>query len=200
MRHRKAGVHLSRTSAHRQALFSNMIASLFEHEKIRTTHAKARVTRQVAERTITIARRVGDVLAKSPEKRSAEESARVVQAMRQARTVVRNRDAVQKLFEDIGPRFAARRGGYTRIIKLAPRPGDNAPMSLLELVDGPAEAPQAEAPKAEKAEKATKSKAASSSKAAKAKSEDAAEKAPAEKKPAAKKATKKATKKKAAEE
>jgi large subunit ribosomal protein L17 len=195
MRHRKAGVHLSRTSAHRQALFSNMIASLFEHEKIRTTHAKARATRQVAERTITIARRVGDVLSKSPEKRSAEESARVVQAMRQARTVVRNRDAVQKLFEDIGPRFAARRGGYTRIIKLDPRPGDNAPMSLLELVDGPTEAPKEEAPKAEKA---AKSKAASSAKPAKAKakSDDATEKATAEKKPAAKKASKK----KAAEE
>jgi large subunit ribosomal protein L17 len=195
MRHRKAGVHLSRTSAHRQALFSNMVASLFEHEKIRTTHAKARAARQVAERTITIARRVGDVLAKSPDKRSAEESARVVQAMRQARTVVRNRDAVQKLFEDIGPRMVARRGGYTRIIKLDARPGDNAPMSLLELVDGPT-APKEDAPKTES--KAGKKQAVATDKPAKAKAktEASAEKPAAEKKPAAKKATKK----KAAEE
>jgi len=195
MRHRKAGVHLSRTSAHRQALFSNMVAALFEHEKIRTTHAKARATRQVAERTITIARRVGDVLAKSPEKRSAEEAARVVQAMRQARTVVRNRDAVQKLFEDIGPRFVARRGGYTRIIKLDSRPGDNAPMSLLELVDGPA-APKDDAPKVES--KAGKKKPAVAEKLAKskAKSDEEAEKPVVAKKPAAKKETKK----KAAEE
>ncbi len=199
MRHRKAGVHLSRTSAHRQALFSNMVAALFEHEKIRTTHAKARATRQVAERTITIARRVGDVLAKSPEKRSAEESARVVQAMRQARTVVRNRDAVQKLFEDIGPRFVARRGGYTRIIKLDSRPGDNAPMSLLELVDGPT-APKDDAPKAEgkAGKKKAVSKEASADKPVKAKSEESADKPAAEKKTAAKKATK-ATKTKAAE-
>lgn len=135
MRHQKAGVHLSRTSAHRQALFSNLVAALFEHEKIRTTHAKAHATRRIAERTITIARRVGDVLKKRPEKRTPEEAARVVTAMRQARRVVRSRAAVQKLFEDLGPRFIGRHGGYTRIIKLGERPGDAAPMSLLELVE-----------------------------------------------------------------
>ena len=77
MRHRLAGVRLSRTSAHRKALFSNLIAALFYNERIRTTDAKAKETRRLAERTITWARRVGDVLGKKPERRSLDESARV---------------------------------------------------------------------------------------------------------------------------
>jgi large subunit ribosomal protein L17 len=134
MRHRRAGVHLSRTSAHRQALFSNLVAALFTNERIRTTHAKAHETRRLAERTITWARRVGDVLTKKPDRRSSEESARVVHAVRMARRVVRDRGAVLKLFDEIAPRYLARRGGYTRIVKLGQRPGDAAPMSLLELI------------------------------------------------------------------
>jgi large subunit ribosomal protein L17 len=134
MRHRKAGVHLSRTSAHRQALFSNLVAALFTNEKIRTTDAKAKETRRLAERTITWARRVGDVLGKKPERRTTEESARVVHAVRMARRVVRDRHAVVKLFDEIAPRFLGRHGGYTRIVKLDQRPGDAAPMSLLELI------------------------------------------------------------------
>ncbi len=134
MRHRKAGVHLSRTSAHRQALFSNLVAALFTNERIRTTDAKAKETRRLAERTITWARRVGDVLGKKPERRSTEESARVVHAVRMARRVVRDRHAVVKLFDEIAPRFMGRHGGYTRIVKLDQRPGDAAPMSLLELI------------------------------------------------------------------
>jgi large subunit ribosomal protein L17 len=134
MRHRRAGVHLSRTSAHRQALFSNLVAALFTNERIRTTDAKAKETRRLAERTITWARRVGDVLTKKPERRSTEESARVVHAVRMARRVVRDRGAVLKLFDELAPRFAGRHGGYTRIIKLDQRPGDAAPMSLLELM------------------------------------------------------------------
>jgi large subunit ribosomal protein L17 len=134
MRHRKAGVHLSRTSAHRQALFSNLVAALFTNERIRTTDAKAKETRRLAERTITWARRVGDVLGKKPERRSTEESARVVHAVRMARRVVRDRHAVVKLFDEIAPRFLGRHGGYTRIVKLDQRPGDAAPMSLLELI------------------------------------------------------------------
>ena len=134
MRHRRAGVHLSRTSAHRQALFSNLVAALFTNERIRTTDAKAKETRRLAERTITWARRVGDVLTKKPDRRSTEESARVVHAVRMARRVVRDRGAVLKLFDEIAPRFAGRHGGYTRIIKLDQRPGDAAPMSLLELM------------------------------------------------------------------
>jgi large subunit ribosomal protein L17 len=134
MRHRRAGVHLSRTSAHRQALFSNLVAALLTHERIRTTDAKAKETRRLAERTITWARRVGDVLTKKPDRRSSEESARVVHAVRMARRVVRDRGAVLKLFDELAPRFLARRGGYTRIVKLGQRPGDAAPMSLLELL------------------------------------------------------------------
>jgi large subunit ribosomal protein L17 len=134
MRHQRAGLHLSRTSAHRKSLFSNLVASLFTYERIRTTDAKAKETRRIAERTITWARRVGDVLVKSPEKRTPEESARVVHAVRMARRVVRDRTAVVKLFDEIGPRFLARHGGYTRIVKIGQRPGDAAPMSLLELV------------------------------------------------------------------
>src|SRR5262244_1948043 len=134
MRHRLAGVRLSRTSAHRKALFSNLVAALFTNERIRTTDAKAKETRRLAERTITWARRVGDVLTKKPERRSTEESARVVHAVRMARRVVRDRGAVLKLFDELAPRFAGRHGGYTRIIKLDQRPGDAAPMSLLELM------------------------------------------------------------------
>jgi large subunit ribosomal protein L17 len=134
MRHQRAGVHLSRTSAHRKALFANLVSALFTHERIRTTDAKAKATRRIAERTITIARRLGDVLTKTAEKRSPEESARVVHAMRFARIAVRDRGAVQKLFDEIGPRFLGRPGGYTRIVKIGQRPGDAAPMSLLELM------------------------------------------------------------------
>jgi large subunit ribosomal protein L17 len=134
MRHRKAGVHLSRTSAHRKALFSNLVAALLTNERIRTTDAKAKETRRLAERTITWARRVSDVLTKKADRRTTEESARVVHAVRMARRVVRDRGAVLKLFDEIAPRFEGRRGGYTRIVKLGQRPGDAAPMSLLELL------------------------------------------------------------------
>src|SRR5215475_1684229 len=141
MRHRKAGVHLSRTSAHRKALFSNLVAALLTNERIRTTDAKAKETRRLAERTITWARRVGDVLTKKPDRRSSEESARVVHAVRMARRVVNDRGAVLKLFDEIAPRYLARRGGYTRLVKLGQRPGDAAPMSLLELIPDEMPAP-----------------------------------------------------------
>src|SRR3954451_689846 len=134
MRHQRAGVHLSRTSAHRKALFANLVAALFTNERIRTTDAKAKATRRIAERTITWARRLGDVLTKKPDRRSPEERARVVHAMRMARRTVRDRIAVVKLFDEIGPRYLSRAGGYTRILKVGQRPGDAAPMSLLELI------------------------------------------------------------------
>ena len=174
MRHRRAGVHLSRTSAHRQALFSNLVAALLTNESIRTTDAKAKETRRLAERTITWARRVGDVLTKKADRRSTEESARVVHAIRMARRVVRDRGAVVKLFDEIAPRFLDRRGGYTRIVKLGQRPGDAAPMSLLELIpeDG-APAPKATEPKGKGGAKAKAdaSVSESSQKGAKAKAE-----------------------------
>lgn len=198
MRHQRAGLHLSRTSAHRQALFSNLVASLITYERIRTTDAKAKETRRLAERTITWARRLGDVLTKDPEKRTAEESARVVHAVRMARRVVRDRGAVVKLFEEIGPRFLGRPGGYTRIMKLGQRPGDAAPMSILELIPGEGGAaaaePADEAPATAKAKgKASKAaggeaKAAAPAPAAKAKSAKQGEGAAKKKAPAKAKA------------
>ena len=134
MRHRRAGVHLSRPTAHRKALFSNLVAALLTNERIQTTDAKAKETRRLAERTITWARRVGDILTKKADRRTPDESARVVHAVRMARRIVRDRVAVSKLFDDLAPRYLDRRGGYTRIVKIGQRPGDAAPMSLLELM------------------------------------------------------------------
>jgi large subunit ribosomal protein L17 len=144
MRHKRAGLHLSRTSAHRKALFSNMVAALLTFERIRTTVVKAKEIRRLAERAITLARRLGPILTKKADKRTVEERARVVHAMRMALRVVRDRDAVLKLFEEIGPRFLARHGGYTRLMKVEQRPGDAAPMALLELIpsEGGDAAPQ----------------------------------------------------------
>jgi large subunit ribosomal protein L17 len=134
MRHKRAGLHLSRTAAHRKALFSNMVAALLTYERIRTTAVKAKEIRRLAERAITWARRLGPILTKKAEKRTDEEKAQVVHAMRMALRMVRDRDAVLKLFEEIGPRFLSRHGGYTRIMKVGPRPGDAAPMAILELI------------------------------------------------------------------
>ena len=160
MRHKRAGLHLSRTAAHRKALFSNMVSALLTYERIRTTEVKAKEIRRLAERTITWARRLGPILTKKVEKRSREEQDRVVHAMRMALRVVRDRDAVLKLFEEIGPRFLARHGGYTRIMKIAPRAGDAAPMVLLELL--PAEKKEgdsAPAPKGRAGKEAKEAKA-----------------------------------------
>lgn len=156
MRHKRAGLHLSRTAAHRKALFSNMVAALLTYERIRTTLVKAKEIRRLAERTITWARRLGVILTKKPEKRTVEEKARVVHAMRMALRVVRDRDAVLKLFEEIGPRFLARHGGYTRIMKIAQRPGDAAPMALLELIPAEGAEPESKPAPKGKGEKADK--------------------------------------------
>ena len=116
MRHRNKGRKLSRTHTHRKALLRNMATSLFRHERIETTTAKAKELRPVAERLITLARR-GDV-----------------HARRLAGRKIQDRDVLGKLFEDIAPRYAERPGGYTRILKLGTRKGDGAEMSLIELV------------------------------------------------------------------
>lgn len=116
MRHRKKGRKLSRTPAHRRATLRNMATSLFLHERIETTTAKAKELRPYAERLITLARR-GDV-----------------HARRLAARKIQDRDALGKLFDDIAPRYAERPGGYTRILKLGNRKGDAADMSLIELV------------------------------------------------------------------
>jgi large subunit ribosomal protein L17 len=159
MRHKRAGLHLSRPAAHRKALFSNMVAALLTYERIRTTAVKAKEIRRLAERAITWARRLGPILNKKPDKRTDEERARVVHAMRMALRVVRDRDAVLKLFEEIGPRFLARHGGYTRIMKMAQRPGDAAPMALLELIpDEKSEAESKPVPKGKEAKEPGQSK------------------------------------------
>ena len=119
MRHQRKGRKLGRDSSHRKALFSNQAAALFEHGRIRTTEAKARELRPIAEQLITLARKdPGDV-----------------HAQRQAVSFLRSKDAVHNLFHEVGPRFVDRPGGYTRIVKLGPRGGDSAPMAYIELVD-----------------------------------------------------------------
>jgi len=117
MRHRKSGRQLNRNSSHRQAMFRNMATSLVEHESIRTTLPKAKELRRVVEPLITM---------------SKEDS---VSKRRLAFARLRDKAAVGKLFAELGPRFSARPGGYTRIMKCGMRPGDNAPMAIIEFVD-----------------------------------------------------------------
>ena len=119
MRHQKAGRKFSRTSSHRQAMFSNMAASLIKHELIRTTLPKAKELRRVAEPLITMAKTDG------------------VANRRLAFSRLRDKQAVGKLFVELGPRYTTRPGGYLRILKCGYRAGDNAPMAYVELVDRP---------------------------------------------------------------
>jgi large subunit ribosomal protein L17 len=136
MRHRNSGRQLSRNSSHRHALLRNMATSLLRHETIRTTVPKAKELRRVVEPLITLAK--VDSLAKR----------------RLAFSRLRDDSVVEKLFVDLGPRFKARAGGYTRILKMEPRPGDSAGMALMQLVEAaqvPAE--KTAAPAADKAPK-----------------------------------------------
>ena len=119
MRHQKSGRKFNRTSAHRQVMFSNMAASLFKHEVIRTTLPKAKELRRVAEPLITLAKTDG------------------VANRRLAFSRLRDKEAVGTLFTVLGPRYAARPGGYLRILKCGFRAGDNAPMAFVELVERP---------------------------------------------------------------
>jgi large subunit ribosomal protein L17 len=116
MRHRVAHRKLNRTTDHRLALLRNLVTDLLRHESLRTTEAKAKEVRSLAEKVITLGKH-GDL-----------------HARRQALRVVRDPDVVKKVFDDIAPRYVGRGGGYTRIIKLGPRLGDGAPMAQLELV------------------------------------------------------------------
>ena len=115
MRHRKAGVKLNKTSSHRQAMFRNMVTSLFKYDRIRTTDAKAKELRSWADHMITLAKR-GDL-----------------HARRQAMAIIREKDVVHKLFEEASGRYGAISGGYTRLVKLGIRPGDAARVTLVEL-------------------------------------------------------------------
>jgi large subunit ribosomal protein L17 len=119
MRHQRSGKKLGRDSSHRKALYANLAGALIEHGRIRTTVAKAKAVRPIAEQMITLGRR-GDL-----------------HARRQAVAFLRSKDVVHKLFDEVGPAFAARPGGYTRIVRIGPRPGDAAEMAYLELVEGP---------------------------------------------------------------
>ena len=117
MRHRQTTPQLGRTPAHRKAMLRNMVTDFFKHEKIRTTQAKAKALRPVAEKLITMGKK--DTLT----------------ARRMAARYVRDKGIVKKLFDELAPRYADRPGGYTRIIKLSTRAGDNAQMAIIELVE-----------------------------------------------------------------
>lgn len=116
MRHKKSGRKLGRTSSHREAMFRNMVTSLFEHERIVTTKEKAKELRPIAEKMITLAKK-GDL-----------------HARRQALSYIRSKDVVHKLFGEIKDQFAERNGGYTRILQTGVRRGDCASMAIIELV------------------------------------------------------------------
>ncbi len=129
MRHRKSGRRLGRNSSHRKAMFRNMATSLLLHESIKTTLPKAKELRRVVEPLITLAKEDG------------------VANRRLAFNRLRDKEVVGKLFKDVGPRFKNRPGGYLRILKTGPRPGDAAPMAIVQLVDGPVGGDEAAAEK-----------------------------------------------------
>lgn len=194
MRHRKSGRQFSRNTSHRHAMLRALTANLIAHERIETTDAKAKELRRVAERVITKARRLGAVAYTPQDKLSLADRARRLAAQKQIgrflqRFAVVTKgveeaekvDLIEKVFLDLAKRYKNRAGGYTRIVKVGNRRGDNAPISIIELVEGEADAAAAEGePKAAAAESKPVKKAA--------KKADAAEGA---EKPA-KKATKKA--------
>jgi large subunit ribosomal protein L17 len=122
-------------------MFSNMVASLVQHERVETTFAKAKELRRLAERTITKAVQVADLDEKNL---SADDKARLIHAMRMAKRVVRDEQALYKLFHELGGRFKGRPGGYTRLLHVGHRKGDAAPLSMVELL--PAEAKEPEKP------------------------------------------------------
>ncbi|HIG53024.1 MAG TPA: 50S ribosomal protein L17 [Candidatus Latescibacteria bacterium] len=119
MRHGKKIAKLGRTASHRKAMLSNMMTSLFANERITTTQIRAKALRRTAEKVITFAKR-GDL-----------------HARRQVLRVIADKQIVSKLFDELGPRYKSRNGGYTRVVKLGPRRGDGAFMSIIELVDRP---------------------------------------------------------------
>jgi large subunit ribosomal protein L17 len=139
VRHGRAGFKLGRVTAHRWALFRNLLVALFRHERIMTTEAKAKAVRGLADQMVTLAKR--DTL----------------HARRQVLSMVPDETVVKRLFDTIAARFGDRHGGYTRIIRTGTRPGDRAPMVLLELVDRP-ETPKDKGKKDAKAERAPRDK------------------------------------------
>jgi large subunit ribosomal protein L17 len=120
MRHQKKTIKLGRTAEHRKAMLANQVCSLIQHQRIQTTLAKAKAVRPLAEKMVTLGKKNS------------------LHARRTALAVLRQKDAVQKLFADIAPRTAERKGGYTRIVKLGQRKSDSAPIAFIEWVDAPA--------------------------------------------------------------
>ena len=171
MRHLKAGRKFGRTSAHRKALFRNMVGALIERERISTTLAKAKELRGKVERTITLGKKG------------------TLHARRQAFKLAPQKEAVQKVFGSLADRYANRPGGYTRIIKIGPRRGDNAPMAFIELVDREGETPnpKEEAQKKTATKKETKPKVTEKKAVEKKESKEDTRKKAEPKKPAAKK-------------
>src|ERR671910_121119 len=178
MRHQLSGRQLSRNAPHRWAMLRNMAASLLRHETIKTTVPKAKELRRVVEPLITLGKEDSDA------------------NRRRAFSQLRDAEVVVKLFETLGPRFKARPGGYTRILRMDPRPGDAAPMALMQLLDQPAavaeeaapavEGEEAAAPKKKAAKPAKKASRRVTKKAVKSDAEKAAKKAKAETKAAQK--------------
>jgi large subunit ribosomal protein L17 len=116
MRHRKASLKLNRTSSHRDAMFRNMVTSLFKHQRIRTTDVKAKELRRWADNLITLAKRND------------------IHSRRQALSIIREKEVVHKLFAEVSEKYGDRSGGYTRVIKMGRRPGDASPISMVELI------------------------------------------------------------------
>jgi large subunit ribosomal protein L17 len=153
MRHRKLGRQFGRNTSHRKAMFRALTANLVLHERIETTEAKAKELRRIAERLVSRARRLGPVAYTPWEQLSEADRSRRLAAKRQVASFLRRIgttsgeegtvtvDLVEKVFVDLAKRFEGRPGGYTRIIKLGPRRGDNAPMTYIEWVVGGAEVP-----------------------------------------------------------
>lgn len=155
MRHRKKTVKLGRSQSHRDALLANLVCSLIEHNRIKTTLTKAKAIRPMAEKMITLGKKG------------------TLHARRTAISVLRQADAAKKLFEEIAPRSASRNGGYTRIIKLGYRKSDSAPLAFIEWVDAPVVEETIEAAPEKKPAKAKKAAAAAESTEAKPKAKKA---------------------------
>jgi large subunit ribosomal protein L17 len=134
MRHRKSGRQLNRNSSHRSAMFSNMVSSLVTHGRIETTEAKAKELRGIAERTINWSVKVNDLCSKDLETLSREQRLEIMHAKRMAGRVLKDRDALRRLFHEVAPTMVGRPGGYTRVLKTRTRRGDAASMAIIELV------------------------------------------------------------------
>jgi large subunit ribosomal protein L17 len=175
MRHGKSGKKLGRTPSHRKAMFRNMVTSLLQHERIVTTAVKAKEISRHAEKMVTLGKR-GDL-----------------HARRQAVSFIRSDEVVKRVFSEYAQRYANREGGYTRVLKLEPRAGDNAPMALVELVDRPIADPKEQSSKSKEKAKTKKESKADSPK-PKEKKAEKEEAKPKKKAPAKKAAVKDADK------